>query len=544
MGLTLISGCGLQLIGAVKKPSTSSETVTEDTTPEASPDPEPTTPVGTTRSVECADLPTNAEWNTHTSATQTWNGTTWEPADLSATYSLSPSATHCYFTCQSGFGWAASACQISGSLDISFGGTGSVTIGDTVTTQNLHARHATVDSEGRILLGYYNGSGASQDIKVRRYLTDGTVDPSFNTSGLFTFAGPSGDQADYLWNMMVDSQDRPVIFGEIRNASTPVSFDALFMRLTTEGSLDTTVAGGSGYLIHDGASGTANLEDVSYYGIQDSSNRTIMVGFSTVTASTNYDATIWRITETGSLDTTFNSSGFIKLANTAASNNLESFTGVTEDAQNRIIACGSGRNAAATPNYDWLVARYTESGVLDTTFNATGYMIQDSILGATNGGDTCVRVKTNSAGQAIAGGYATNSSGNNDIVIVRYTETGTLDSTFGTSGKVVLSNIGGRSTSNDLFNDLFVDAQDRIYVTGQTQNATNTDALLVRLTSDGALDTTFNTTGYVLFDSNPGVANYNDTFRSISIDPLGRLVVLATVYNGATYTPVLKRYFP
>jgi len=62
-----------------------------------------------TRVVSCTGLPANAEWNTVSSITQTWNGSAWAPSST-GTYNTTPSTTECRFKCVSGHSWNGSAC--------------------------------------------------------------------------------------------------------------------------------------------------------------------------------------------------------------------------------------------------------------------------------------------------------------------------------------------------------------------------------------------------------------------------------------------------
>ena len=57
-----------------------------------------------TRTKECENLPENAEWNTASSITQTWNGTSWEPSTVGI-YSEEESTYECRFKCKEHYNW-------------------------------------------------------------------------------------------------------------------------------------------------------------------------------------------------------------------------------------------------------------------------------------------------------------------------------------------------------------------------------------------------------------------------------------------------------
>ena len=63
-----------------------------------------------TKTFTCTGLPTNAEWNSVGSYTQTWNGSTFAPAESSATYNTTASTTECRFKCKSGYNWINGQC--------------------------------------------------------------------------------------------------------------------------------------------------------------------------------------------------------------------------------------------------------------------------------------------------------------------------------------------------------------------------------------------------------------------------------------------------
>lgn len=62
-----------------------------------------------TRTKECVDLPENAEWNSVSEITQTWNGEDWEPSNQ-GTFNEEVSETECRFKCRENYDWNGSTC--------------------------------------------------------------------------------------------------------------------------------------------------------------------------------------------------------------------------------------------------------------------------------------------------------------------------------------------------------------------------------------------------------------------------------------------------
>ena len=63
------------------------------------------------RQKQCEGLPENASWNVFSSIPQTWDGSSWQPADT-ASYNETPSETECRFICNPGYKWNGLICNL------------------------------------------------------------------------------------------------------------------------------------------------------------------------------------------------------------------------------------------------------------------------------------------------------------------------------------------------------------------------------------------------------------------------------------------------
>lgn len=127
----------------------------------------------------------------------------------------------------------------------------------------------------------------------------------------------------------------------------------------------------------------------------------------------------------GDLDSTFGSGGKVTLAFPGA-NDVARGTALQLDG--KIVVVGSDGN-------DFTLARYNTDGSLDSGFGAAGKVITDFFGGV----DQAFAVVIDSTGKIIAGGSATKTTGssaNTDFGLARYNPKGSLDTTFGTGGKV------------------------------------------------------------------------------------------------------------
>lgn len=63
--------------------------------------------VADTQSATCTGLPANASWNTVSSITQTWNGSSWQPT-TTGVYNTTSSTSECRFGCNMNYNWNSS----------------------------------------------------------------------------------------------------------------------------------------------------------------------------------------------------------------------------------------------------------------------------------------------------------------------------------------------------------------------------------------------------------------------------------------------------
>lgn len=196
----------------------------------------------------------------------------------------------------------------------------------------------------------------------------------------------------------------------------------------------------------------------------------------------------------GSLDPSFGTAGVVK-TNILGGDNLRDIA-VQDDG--KIIAVGaSGVN-------DFTITRYTANGVLDPTFNGDGINFVD--LGGTNDVASAVEVQTN--GKIVV----TGSLGNGSCGIIRINSNGTLDTTFDTDGKLILTSFECPT--------LAIQADGKIVLAGRTLGVSPVSLKLARLNVNGSLDPTFSTDGIVL----TSVEANNNSLSKVEIQADGKIV--------------------
>ena len=163
------------------------------------------------------------------------------------------------------------------------------------------------------------------------------------------------------------------------------------------------------------------------------------------------DVALLRYKPNGALDTTFGSGG--EVLTSFGSIPLASANDFAVDPSGRIIVVGTlATNIPNPPANPLLVARYTSSGALDSTFGSGGEVLLP-------GAASSVLVQAN--GDILVGGFEQVSSGiahtvQLDTLLTRLTSNGSLDTTFGSEGTVLADLIGpvqnlALDSSGDIF---------------------------------------------------------------------------------------------
>ncbi|HKS54035.1 MAG TPA: Calx-beta domain-containing protein [Steroidobacteraceae bacterium] len=165
---------------------------------------------------------------------------------------------------------------------------------------------------------------------------------------------------------------------------------------------------------------------------------------------------------------------------------------------------------------DFVLARFNADGTVDTDFGVDGKVTTDLAGGFAQERARAVAIQPD--GKIVVAGEAAMASGDLAVALVRYNADGTLDTTFGTGGKVFGSMVGRAF-------DVAVLPDGRIVIAGDSPVANNPndfgDFLLARFQANGLLDTTFGTLGSVVHD----MSSRTDLARNIVVQPNGALVV-------------------
>jgi uncharacterized delta-60 repeat protein len=213
------------------------------------------------------------------------------------------------------------------------------------------------------------------------------------------------------------------------------------------------------------------------------------------------------------LDTSFNSTGHASLKVGVQM----SFEDVTVMSDGRVLAAGFVRfKNGAFLNTDFILARFTAAGKLDSTFGGgKGYVTTD--LGGNEEATALLQLPSGKIG-VIGNDFGKSIQ---SAFMVRYNSNGSLDTSFSGDGKT-------RLASNAFVSDMAVTNTGAVVVAGRSSEpgTKGDDLLLLKVKTDGALDTTFSGDGKAVVDL--GSTSTTTVFNhatSLAIQTDGRIVV-------------------
>jgi uncharacterized delta-60 repeat protein/gliding motility-associated-like protein len=394
-----------------------------------------------------------------------------------------------------------------GSLDPAFSGDGKQTTDFGGFNDEAYA--VGFQSDGKIIVAGYSFV-TTDDFAVARYNTDGSLDAIFGTAG--KVITPIGTFDDYGWSLAIQSDDKIVVAGYSFNGSNE---DFALVRYTSNGALDTSFD-------TDGILTTAiGAGDDQAFAIAIQSDGKILAAGRSHNGL-NFDFALVRYNTDGSLDTSFDTDGKVTTSNGSLSSEAWSI-GVQPDG--KIVLAGTSAN----PQADFTVVRYNTNGSLDTGFDTDGKVTVN--IGSTVADDQAYSIALQTDGKIVVGG--SHNSGNLDFALTRLNGDGSLDTGFGTAGKVITT-VG---SSHETGRAVAIQADGKILLAGQSNNGSNYDFAVVRYNTDGTLDGSFGAAGKV---TTP-IGSSNDNAYAIGIQS-DKKIVLAGRTNATTWDIALARY--
>ncbi|MEQ1862697.1 MAG: Calx-beta domain-containing protein, partial [Chthoniobacteraceae bacterium] len=460
---------------------------------------------------------------------------------------------------------------------------GMLTFGPGVTSQQISVQIAS-DSIGEIAetieLTLTNPTGgaalqnpAKHDVTIRAHNGGlGSIDPNFGVNGvaLSDHSTPtgSGQDQEQITDMAFAPDGDIVAVGYRGGGGTGASFDFFLSRFHADGSPDLDFGDG-GSVTTDLSLSLDRAESVGVL----ADGRILVAGFANTPSfgdSIHYGGTaeslggaftkqlaLIRYLADGTLDRSYGNSGFVVFDPRA----LQGRTGVaTEVIYEDYVILPTGEVVAGIAVYDFLntqgdttpvvagLIRFRADGMLDTTFGGDGLAesgLQDSL-------HSSVAVARQTDGKLLL------SFGTGDFqgpveertAVVRFNADGSLDTSFGTGGRVQFDAFIGEQSS-EYPQSIALQQDGRILIGGYyapfgNDGETDPDVaarddsgFIVRLTANGTLDTTFSGDGVVLYHGlfprtspAPSFIISDAAIYDVAQLPNGRIVAVGESING------------
>ena len=350
---------------------------------------------------------------------------------------------------------------------------------NTLDTEN-QSNSAVFQSDGKIVAaGFYINYNSKKSFALVRYNPDGSLDYSFGINGIVTT--PIGDGDCEIYSLAIQ-------------------------KVPGNNSEEKIIAAG-------------------YANVQFEGNNFAMA----------------RYNSDGSIDNTFGNDG---------TGNVITIVSSLDDAARSVVIQNDGKiiltgSAKFGNNNDFAIVRYNPNGILDENFGSDGGIIKLDVSGNSKD-DFAYSAAIQDDGKIVIVGFSATVIGtqivhyNSDFVLVRYNTDGTLDSDFGANGTGTVITPG--ISDFDYAYSVVVQKDSKIVIGGTSKSGNDYDFALLRYTSNGMLDNTFNDSGMVVTQAGSG----DNQIKSIALQQMddGTESILAAgfYFNGNDYDYTIERY--
>jgi uncharacterized delta-60 repeat protein len=311
-----------------------------------------------------------------------------------------------------------------GAADLSFAPNGYI-VEDLSTNLADSLRALVRTSDGHyVACGTYFSVGTATDFVTARFTSAGALVSYVVTPYL---ASGSGAVLYDQCNAVGVQSDGKVVSAGYTQADG--SERVMVTRHTTDDVLDSSFAGGGKVKIDASLNPAADSSAQALVVLPD--DKLLIAGNAGGTFN-NIEFLLMRLNADGTPDDTFGTNGIVR---TPIGTGTDIANALLVQPDGRIVVAGS--SVAADGRADFAVARYSEAGVLDTTFGGGAGFVTTPVG---PGEDIPYAVLLMPWGRIVAAGSAriSTSSPGTDIAVVAYNADGTLDKYFGSGGKVMV----------------------------------------------------------------------------------------------------------
>jgi len=408
------------------------------------------------------------------------------------------------FIVASVFGVADMASANDGDLDTTWGSSGVANVPITSDASGEVVRPYGTNKV--VVAGLTQSAAAGWDMSyVARFNDDGTLDTTCNGTGYNSHQGPD----DFLATDMAVLADGSIVIVGLDLAATP---SGVVVKFTPSCQLDMSFGSGGvvSYVERDG---------VAYQTLVVWNNRLIVGGRTYFSPADGGDSrfTVHRLdATTGAFDTAFGGSGNGRFI--SDSTHEGSVTDLVVANDGSIVFVG----AQFGSNQDTAVAKLMTSGVIDTSFATSGWLIP---MGTEDEAGRSIQQRAD--GRLVVLEFSVNIvSAETTFSLLCLSANGTIDVSCGPSGRRTIIGLAGGSSQ---FFDLFIDSSERILVAGSADDPTlgfsDFVPVVIRFLATGTYDSAFGVSGIAVL---PGVTAHS---FSVSHDSSGRILVAGVDYG-------------
>jgi len=399
--------------------------------------------------------------------------------------------------------------EAAGDLDSSFGTGGKIAMDFGALGSAANA--IAIQSDGKLIISGTIVLPTGNDFGVARCNPDGTLDKSFAGGGVATdFFG--GDDRGFAVAIQPD--------GKIVAAGTATTaqggYDFGLARYNADGTVDTSFGSG-GKVTTDFNGG----EDVIFAIAIQPDGKIAAAGYRTDTEG-HTSAGLALYNPDGSLVSKGGAGGGGSCG--GQEERMATSLALEPDGQYLVGGVAYGSRDA------FELIRLNSTGVHDQGFGNCGYVSTDF-----GGNDDLNAIALQPDGKIVAAGV-TRQGGMPEFALARYNTDGSLDSSFGSSGKVITTSLPKPAAANVVL----IQPDNKIVAVGFSTGAAGSDFTLVRYNADGSLDSSFGSGGLVKTD----FSGTDDAGRAALIQPDGKIVAVGftTKTAGGPKEVALARY--
>ncbi len=400
-----------------------------------------------------------------------------------------------------------------GGLDSTFGAGGKVTIdfGNTFDSGQALA----LQSDGRIVVaGFSQQPATGADFALARCNSNGTLDTTLGTGGTVTTNIGMGPDDDFGHGGIALQADGKIVQAGSTNGFN--SQDFALTRYNSDGSRDTSFGTGGEVVTDLGGFALASAVTIQADG------KILVVGEIEENATFDLNIAMARYNPDGSLDASFGTGGIV----TTDLGGFEIGNAVALQADGKIVVAGAAGGSG------FALVRYNSDGSPDSTFGSGGV----AAINFAGLGDEAESVAIQADGKIVAAGLSNQASTGSDFALARFNANGTLDTSFGSGGKVTTDFAG----QFDVASQVAIQADGKIVAGGNSYQGKKTgdDFAVVRYNSNGSLDSSFNKAGKATAD----FGSFDDEAFGMALQGDGKVIIAGESAQSTGFDFALARF--